>query len=211
VPSAASRTTWSISGSAAPAYAAEFLVENWFVAHLERLAELLRQRNAVESEIAQILGRPATHGHLGEYVASQVFGIALELSATSKGIDGRFTRGPLKDRSVDVKWYGKREGVLDLPAHDVLPDFYLVMTGPQSAAATSRGATRPWCVASVFLFEAASLFDRLRQRGVKIGVATSVAAQYWTEAEIYPDARSPLLMLIENEREALRLFAPEPR
>ena len=42
-----------------------------------------------------IVGRPALIGHVGEYIASRVFGIALEHSAANKGYDGRFTDGPL--------------------------------------------------------------------------------------------------------------------
>lgn len=117
---------------------------------LERLAELVHQRSAIESEIAHILGRPATHGHLGEYVASQIFGIE------------------------------------------------------------SRGAIRPWCISSVFLFESAELLASLRQRGVKIGIATSVASEYWRTAEIFPGRTSPHLTLTDDERRLLELFAPSP-
>jgi hypothetical protein len=36
-----------------------------------------------------------TSGHLGEWIAAQVFDIALEASAVAVGIDGRFRSGPL--------------------------------------------------------------------------------------------------------------------
>ena len=42
---------------------------------LERLAELLRERNRVSTEIAALIGRPALNSHVGEYIASQVFDI----------------------------------------------------------------------------------------------------------------------------------------
>jgi hypothetical protein len=37
-----------------------------------------------------------TAGHLGEWIASVVFDIELESSASAKGIDGRFRSGPLR-------------------------------------------------------------------------------------------------------------------
>ncbi|MGH4013832.1 MAG: hypothetical protein ACRDSL_07840 [Pseudonocardiaceae bacterium] len=56
---------------------------------------------------------------------------------------------------------------------DVAPilDYYLVLAGPSSAALSSRGGLRPWCIAAVYLFDAKRLLDEQRQRGVKIGVA----------------------------------------
>ena len=43
--------------------------------HLERLAGLIWQRNALDREIAAVLGRPAHSGHLGEYQAAAVFAL----------------------------------------------------------------------------------------------------------------------------------------
>jgi hypothetical protein len=113
-------------------------------------------------------------------------------------------------RSVDIKWYGKLEGLLDLAAHDQLPDFYLVMTGPRSTALTSRGGVRPWCIESVFLFDTTSLLEQLRERGVRIGTATSVATSYWQAAELYPTARCSVILLTGEQRRALALFAGDP-
>ena len=45
--------------------------------NLERLAELLRERNRVSTKIAALIGRPALNSHVGEYIASQVFDIEL--------------------------------------------------------------------------------------------------------------------------------------
>jgi hypothetical protein len=50
-----------------------------------------------------------TAGHLGEWIASQVFDIALEVSAVAEGIDGVFRSGALEGSMVNVKWYLKRE------------------------------------------------------------------------------------------------------
>jgi hypothetical protein len=86
-------------------------------------------------------------------------------------------------------------------------DYYLVLTGPRSAALTSRGGTRPWRIDHVYLFHAPTLLTEQRARGVKTGVAASVLKAHWNAAEIYPVARNPLLPLVKRETELLRLFA----
>src|SRR5690242_4625709 len=131
--------------------------------------------------------RPMTSGHLGEWIAAQVFDIELEESAVAAGIDGRFRSGPLRGRTVNVKWYLKREGLLDTTESTAL-DYYLVLTGPTSAAGSSRGTTRPWCIEAVFLFDAPQLRSEQVMRGVKLGVASSVIKQQWAAAEIYPSS-----------------------
>lgn len=73
--------------------------------------------------------------------------------------------------------------------------------------AISRAATAPWTVSNVFLFEANHLLAHLRARSVKVGIATSVAQQYWAEAELYPAARNALLELTIGLAEQLRLFS----
>lgn len=88
---------------------------------LDGLSELVAEHNAVSTRIAAILGRPAQLGHLGEFVASVLFDIQLESSANNKGFDGRFKGGALAGRSVDIKTYAKREGIMDLRMED-LPD-----------------------------------------------------------------------------------------
>jgi len=70
---------------------------------LERLAELIRARNANEVEIAQITSRPAQIGHLGEFIAGEVFAITLERSASAKALGGWFSAGPFEVRSVNIK------------------------------------------------------------------------------------------------------------
>jgi hypothetical protein len=49
-----------------------------------------------------------TSGHLGEWIASQIFDIQLEASAVTAAVDGRFRGGPLAGRSANVKWYLKK-------------------------------------------------------------------------------------------------------
>jgi hypothetical protein len=172
-----------------------------------RIAELLRDRNALDEEIASVVGRPMTSGHLGEWLAHKIFAIELEPIAVAAAIDGRFTSGPLTGRTVNVKWYLKREGLLDVTDSDAL-DYYLVLTGPASPALTSRGGTRPWCIESVYLFDAKQLLAQLRARGVKTGVASSVRSEQWTAAEIFPTPTNPLLVVEPEQAALLRLFAP---
>jgi hypothetical protein len=172
---------------------------------LIQLAELIEKRNLLEQEITAIIGRPADIGHIGEYVASKIFNIALEQSASYKAIDGRFSDGILEGRSVNIKWYALQEGLLDITP-DALPDYYLVLTGPKSGAGTSRRHSRPWAIEGVFLFDAQDLVARLRHRGLKIGIATSVRQQLWREAEIYPLQNNDLLNLSAEQRKALTLF-----
>lgn len=172
---------------------------------LERLAELIRQRNAHEEAITRIIGRPAQIGHLGEYIASAVFDITLSDSATEKAIDGAFTYGPLAGRTVNIKWYAKDEGIIDLNL-GTTPDYYLVLVGPRASAMSSKGATRPWLINSVYLFAAATLHEALRTRGVKLGVATSVHRALWDDAKIFPEQRNPLQPISADQRRLLLLF-----
>ncbi len=172
---------------------------------LNRLADLLKQKHAIDEQIARVIGRPAQIGHTGEYIAAAIFGIRLEHSAVAKGIDGHFTTGPLAGRSVNVKWYAKLESLLDItPAF--LPDEYLVLAGPRTNEVTSRGGHRPWLIASAYLFEAHVLVAALTARASKIGVASSVPRQYWDAAEIYPVQRNDRLPLSETQRGQLALF-----
>lgn len=173
---------------------------------LNRLAELLKEKHQIDEKIANLVGRPAQIGHVGEYIASAIFNIKLEASATAKGIDGHFITGPLAGRSVNVKWYAKLESALDLtPAF--LPDEYLVLTGPRSTALSSRGTHRPWLIQFAFLFDAHQLVQQLSTRGSKLGIASSVPRQYWDAAEIYPVQRNNRLLLSDEQRTMLALFA----
>jgi len=174
---------------------------------MRRAAELLRNRNAIDQDIAAITGRPMTSGHLGEWIAAQIFGIELEPSAAAPGIDGCFCSGPLRGRTVNIKWYLKREGLLDTSESERL-DYYLVLTGPPCAAASSRGATRPWCIDAVFLFDARQFRTEQADRGVQQGIAASVLRRQWAAAEIYPTPSNPCLEVTPGQAELLTLFQP---
>ena len=174
---------------------------------IARVAALLRERNAIDVELARLIHRPMTSGHLGEWIAAQVFDIELEASAVAAGIDGSFRSSPLQGSTVNIKWYLKRDRLLDTTESREL-DYYLVLTGPPSPAVSSRDTTRPWCIEAVYLFEARQLrSEQVAARGVKRGVASSVIRQQWEAAEIYPSAANPQLTVTPQQAEQLRLFA----
>jgi hypothetical protein len=174
---------------------------------VRKIASLLCERNAIDEKIAAVIERPVTVGHLGDWIAAQIFDIELETSAVTVAIDGRFRSGPLQGRTVNVKWYLKREGSIDITESPAL-DYYLILTGPASAAMSSRGGRRPGCIEAVYLFDAKQLLDQQRTRGVKTGIASSVRSEQWTAAEIYPQA-NPALSVSPEQAELLKLFAPD--
>ena len=169
------------------------------------LAKLIKAKNEIEREITAITERPAIIGHVGEYIASKIFGIQLEQSASNKGFDGYFIEGNLAGKSVNIKWYTKQSGILDINP-EALPDYYLVLSGPHTAANSSKGTTLPWIIEEVFLFNSKELMEKLINRNAKIGVATSVAMEYWMEAKIYPISNNNHLTLTNRQIEELSLF-----
>ena len=102
-----------------------------------------------------------------------------------RSADGHFRDGLLARRSVNIKWYGKNEGILNVTPSD-LTDYYLVLTGPGASSGSSRSDTRPWLISQDYLFGADELVGQLSARGVKIGTATSVARDLRKQAEVYP-------------------------
>ncbi len=172
---------------------------------LQFLASLLKSRNTVDSKIANIIGHPTHVQDVGEYIASVIFGIAIEEPTPQKGSSGRYTHGPLAGRNVDVQWYIRRDGELNIKL-DALPDYYLVLAGPKSGVASIRNLANPWTIESVFLFDAHKLVEVLRERNVKIGTTTSVIGVLWDRAEIYPKQVNNMLMLSEEQRTLLALF-----
>ena len=174
---------------------------------IAHIAALLHERNSIDAGIAKIIGRPVTAGHLGEWIASRIFGIALEESAANQGFDGRFRSGALEGCTVNIKWYMKRTGLLDTTEFPDL-DYYLVLAGPPAPAGTSRGISRPWCIQAVFLFDARDVYAGQAARGVRSGIASSVIRKHWDAAEIYPQARSHLLTATPEQVQMLQMFSP---
>jgi hypothetical protein len=184
---------------------------------LARLAALLRERNALDEQIASLTGYPPHPDHLGEYVAAAIFDIVLNQSKSHKRTDGMFRLGPLAGKSVNIKYHAKQAGLLDLiPSSELAdhPDYYLVLTGPRSPAATSRGRTAPWIIANVFLFNSSLLLAALAQTSAKIGVASSVRSSVWQEAMLYPQAGGDAIRLgvalSDGQRQALSQFGAVP-
>lgn len=179
-----------------------------------RIAELLARRNQIDEEIASVIGRPMAAGHLGEWIAAWVFDIALEESAAAPGIDGRFLSGPLVGKTVNVKWYLKDEGLLDIPT-SAAPDVFLVLAGPRAAAVSSKGSHRPWTVETVYLLDTPALMTALGNSRVRIGAATSLRRAFWQASEIYPNPMNTALPLDAAQRVMLSRFVPktatEPR
>lgn len=175
---------------------------------LEQIAHLLRARNEIDAGIASVIDRPMTAGHLGEWIAAQIFDIKLEKNATTVAIDGHFRSGALVKKTVNVKWYLKNESLLDMTANPTL-DFYLVLTGPPAPAVPSRGAVRPWRIDHVFLFDAHELLAEQQSRGVRVGIASSVPRRFWTAAEIYPATTNSAYALTLDQKVQLGLFAPD--
>lgn len=173
---------------------------------LRSLGELLKERNAVDIRIASLLGRPAERGHIGEFIASRVFDVELEESASTKGRDGHFRSGPLAGSSVNVKLYGRQEGLLDVSPRDAV-DFYLVLTGPRSTATSTQRTARTLVIDAVYLFSSGVLHDDLLQRGVRVGIASSVRQEAWRAAEIYPEPTNPMLPVTDGQRTLLALFS----
>ena len=77
------------------------------------------------------------------------------------------------------------------------------MTGPPG-----QSRTRPWVIDSVFLFDNEELLGRLRARGVKIGVATSVRKADWEAARILPARHTSPIHLSAQQYAWLSLFSP---
>jgi hypothetical protein len=69
-------------------------------------AALVRERNAVEARPARIIGRPPEKGHLGEWIAAQIFDIELETSASREAVDGRFRTGRLAEQRRRLEPFG---------------------------------------------------------------------------------------------------------
>lgn len=174
----------------------------------------MARRNIVCKKISDMMKKPALTGHLGEYIAKNIFEIELHTRANQKGSDGKFKKGTLSNKTVDIKFYPIRENVLDLKPPDKLEgeaDYYLVFTGPKSTSNSCKGTTRPWIIENVFLFKTTQLKEELRGRNrtLKIGTATSVRECFWKEAEIFPEQTNTRLILSQKQKEELWLFSKE--
>jgi hypothetical protein len=176
------------------------------MSELKQLAELLEKKQLTDLAISKLIGRPAIPGHIGEFIASKIFKINLENSANKEGVDGTFNEGPLAGKTVNIKLYGKQEGILDIVVNN-LADYYLILSGPKSKLSSSRGTSRPLVISNVYLFNMQELVAKLKKRLVKIGVATSVATEYWLDAELYPTNRNKEMTLTVDQKDQISRFS----
>lgn len=172
---------------------------------LARLAELLHARNTVESNIANLLNCSANLSSVGEYIAANIFGITLIPSAQHSEFEGIFAHGQLAGKTVDIQWYPRREGFMNIHPQRS-PDFYLVMAGPRQESSTTRALVNPWLITSVHLFESSELLAALHERGVQIGSHTSIINQFWERSEIFPQLHNQSLLLTDEQRQLLQMF-----
>jgi hypothetical protein len=80
------------------------------------------------------------------------------------------------------------------------------MMGSSISKESSRNRTYPADIASVHLFESSSLIKALKEKGVKIGVATSVAKHLWGSEELYPEQANNHLKLTREQIQKIGLF-----
>lgn len=172
---------------------------------LERLASLVRTRNDIDLEMAKLLGRPATAGNLGEFIAAGIFDIELAETGVNPGNDGVFRSGPLQGKTVNVKLYSEDAGGLDIGPY--ASDFYLVMTGPKPTVGPGPRSL-PRRIDAVYLFDMDALRKDLTARAVGIGIATSVRKALWQSAQIFPISTEAWFALTPHQLELLTLFAP---
>jgi hypothetical protein len=105
---------------------------------------------------------------------------------------------------VNVKTYGDVLGGLDIGAHPC--DYVLVLTGPPRGGSVGVRHHR-WRITGVYLFEMAKLLAVLRQRGVKIGIATSLRKADAEAAQVFPQTDRSPLPLSADQIALLRLFS----
>jgi hypothetical protein len=178
-------------------------------ADLDALSMLLRERADVDHRIAKLIGRPAHTGHIGEYIAAAIFDISLHETATHKGSDGVFNSGTLAGKTVNIKLYSKHAGLLDVVSssdYSAHPDTYLVMVGGRSNALSSKGMSASVSIEAVYVLESRTLLETLVERGVKLGIATSVRAPEWKNAMVYPESNNLALVLTAEQKASIALF-----
>jgi hypothetical protein len=169
------------------------------------VARLVRERDVIDGEITRIINRPAVAGHLGEWLASELFDIDLEPPGSAEAFDGRFASGPLATGTVNIEWISRRDEQLD-PDSSRAIDFHLVFTGTRALALTTKGLVRPVRINACYLFDARELEARQAARGATSCAAAGLRAEEWNAAEIFPDRNNPLLTIGPEAHGLLALF-----
>ena len=176
------------------------------MSNLKQLSSLLVRRNAIDEKITALIGRPAIRGHVGEWIAQEIFKVKAGKIRESEGL-----RRPVYRRSA-----GRTDGECEVVRQargaarhqsSQRPGQYLVLTGPKAEATTSKGQTRPLVITEVFLFDASALVEQFKVQKRRLGVAASVRQHEWKTARVYPKAApGARLTLTDAQREALKLF-----
>lgn len=176
---------------------------------LKELSSLIKHWNEIEAKISGLIKHPGTIENIGEYIAEQVFSIKLEKSKTQKGYDGRFTKGALKGRKVNIKIARERESYIDW-RDDALPEYFLILTGPKRTSRKRAELGRPIRITNVYLFEVDSTRRILLSRGVSLPkgkrVQASVIGELWDKAEVYPHQVCMQLRVSPVQKAMLSLF-----
>jgi hypothetical protein len=112
--------------------------------------------------------------------------------------------------TVNIKYRSTRKRILNLEqsfdANDHA-DYYLVLHGPNAAVKAEDDTNLPFVIEMIYLFEAPALLASLQKSG-KAKVGKFVPVALWNAAEIYPNQVNPALMVTDEQRAALQLFAP---
>jgi hypothetical protein len=172
---------------------------------------LIRIRNFVNGSVSLITGGPAETGRIAEFVAAQIFDIELAAIFVNKAIDGWFsTSTPLAGRSVNVKYRSSSSKRLNIENSPLLadhPDYYLAFRGPGTSKEPTSEKMLPFVIEAVYLFASRELIPALvSEGGATIG--PSVKTVHWQAAMIYPQQVNQVLILTDEQRAALALFAP---
>ncbi len=141
-----------------------------------------------------------------------MFDIQLAEKFVNKAIDGWFrTPAALACASVNVKYRSSSSKRLDIKNSVDLndhPRFYLAFRGPKLLKGPASEKTLPFVIDAVYLFDSHELIPAiLAEGGANIGSA--VKAVYWKATQIYPEQVNQALILSDEQRAALRLFAPQ--
>lgn len=177
---------------------------------LTHLADLIRIRNFVNSSISKIINHPAEVGHIAEYLLGKILDIELHDAANIKATDGIFRTGALAGKSVNVKYRAAQNRLLNL--EEVLDPslhahFYLAVQGPKSPSKRSAGRELPFLIDSMYLFESTVLIPRITKPGQE-HLGRFVPTALWQEAMVYPEQINQALILTDEQKAALTLFAP---
>jgi hypothetical protein len=175
--------------------------------NISSLAGLLQQRNGIDQRIAEIIGQAAEPQRIADAVADAVF----DIEPAGGARYSRFRSGPAVGKTVSVQYSFRQTGLLNLypyPKNADLPDYFLVLTGPDGTAIQYHHQTTPFTIAAAYLFDGIEIATELRYVGEKLATGSRAEQKLWHAAMIYPEPRNPLLSVSAEQRTQLDLFNP---